>query len=280
MSLNPVEIEVVGLNIIVSAINGFVNRALLHFPAMGGLPTFKGSEARDLFAVRLLDFLEPVNAGMTGVTGSCVDVLETAISTASFDRGRNAEGLQKSVQRLRTWLEERIVFAIWLPSLNVQPDLALTRRNLLYVAGNTSKHNLSRLTVVAKRLRKILEENGHEVSEEESWLVVDDFAVKFNEDLLVFYCTRITGLLNDVRWGIHDYLLPEYRDSHTLDPSRPPLYSYRYPAGVNSRFARESYWNLMNFVRAEPYIDRFVVPEHMMEHPFRLLEDGDEGDNA
>jgi hypothetical protein len=250
-------------------------------PQAGGLPTFKGSVARDLFAVRLLDFLERVNAGMTGVQGSCLEVLETAVSTSSFDRGVNAEGLRESVQRLRAWLEEPITIHVWLPSIELDTVLTLTRQKLLYVAGNTSKHNLSRLTGVARVLQEILRENNHVIGQEESWLAVEDFEVKFKEDLLAFYCTRITGLLNDIRWGVHDYLLPEFRDSHTPVPAHELLYSYRYPAGVDSRFARESYWSLMDQIRGEPYVARFVVPEYMIEHPFNVQrKDAEDEENV
>lgn len=270
MSLKPTEIESIGLYIVVRAIDDFINRELLHFHEVGGVPTFKGSVARDLFAVRLLDFLEQVDPRMTGVKGSCVDLLETAVVTSSFDRDASVEGLRTTVQTLRTWLNERITVHLWLPSLELDTDLTLTRQNLLYVAGNTSKHNLSRLSGVAGRLQTILKENNHEIGREASWLAVDDFEEHFKEDLLAFYCVRITGLVNDVRWAIHDYLLPEFHDSYTRDPNHEVRYSYRYPEGVSSPFARDSYWALMNRIRARPYIERFVVPEYMMEHPFRV----------
>lgn len=279
LSLEPIEVETIGLYIVVRAIDDFVNRALLHIPGGPGLPTFAGSVARDLFVVRLLDFLEPVDAKMTGVDGSCVDLLEMAVATSSFDRDSSVEGLRTAVLALRTWLSERITIRVWLPTLDLDAEISLTRHDVVHVAGNTSKHNLSRLSRVAGRLRRILKENSHEIGIEDSWLAVEDFEQKFKDDLLAYYCVRITGLLNDVRWAVHDYLIPEYRESYTLDPDRPPMYSYRFPAGLNSRFSRESYWGLMNKVRSEPYIARFVVPDHMMEHPF-LVPDATAGSSA
>jgi hypothetical protein len=37
------------------------------------------------------------------------------------------------------------------------------------------------------------------------------------------------------------------------------MYRYAYPDGVNSPFARQLYWNLMNEVRSQPYMRRFKV---------------------
>jgi hypothetical protein len=108
---------------------------------------------------------------------------------------------------------------------------------------------------------------------EQSWLAIANTQERFSEDLLAFYCTRITGLLNDVRWGIHEYLLPEFRRSFTRDPSHEIMYRYQHPEGVALEFAKVCYWDLMNKVRGGPILPRFTVPEYLKEHPFLVPED-------
>jgi hypothetical protein len=276
VTTDPVEVEVIGLQMAVMALDDFVNRLLLHLPESGsGQPAFAGLVARDLFAVRLLDFLEPVSVEMTGVVGSCVDLIHSAVTMSSFNRDGSVEALRAAIGELQAWLDERITVRLWLPAIDREVDVTITRHNVLYVAGNTSKHNLSRLSNVAKRLRTVLAENGQTVGLEESWLIIENIQERFNEDLLAFYCTRITGLLNDVRWGIHEYLLPEYRRSFTRDPSHEVMYGYQYPAGVVLRFAQVCYWDLMNKVRSGPILPKFKVPEYLKEHPF-LVPDNDD----
>jgi hypothetical protein len=54
--------------------------------------------------------------------------------------------------------------------------------------------------------------------------------------------TYLIELLNNIRWGIHEYLLPEYHQSYTPEGGNPPMYSYKYPEGVIGKFAQDRYW--------------------------------------
>ena len=66
-------------------------------------------------------------------------------------------------------------------------------------------------------------------------------------------------MLNNIRWGIHEYLLPEFNKSYRKDASDPKgfRYSYDYPEKIKDEFVKNCYWSLMNSVRAEPSIKKF-----------------------
>jgi hypothetical protein len=261
--MQSIEAEAISLHIAATALDGFVNYMLLTQPTPGGYATFRGVEHRELFAARLLDFLEKVDSNMTGVTGSCVDLLTAAARTRCFDHGGSSDRMNRPLAVLRQWLAERVKIDLWLPAIDLNGTVVIARSDLLYVCGNTSKHNLSRLTGVARRLRGILEANGHPVQEVDSWLALEDFYTPLQEDVLTYYSAWLVELLTDVRWGIHEYLLPEFRRSYTSDPSDPPRYSYSYPPDLHDRFARSCYWAVMNSVRASPPFARHVAPPEL-----------------
>ena len=266
MSLHPVECEAIGLHIASTALDSFVNHILLRSPASGGHVSFKGIEHRQLFAVRFLDFLENVDSNMTGVTGSCVDLLSAATQTRSFDQNGSVAKLEGPLETLRGWLDERIKVKIWFPSIDLDGEMLIIRSDFLYVCGNTSKHNLARLTGVARRLKRVLAQNAYVIDDVDASLVLEDFYALFHEDILTYYGAWVTELLNNVRWGIHEYLEPEFRRAFTPDRDDPTRYSYAYPVGLDGRFAKWCYWDLMNTVRATPPFPRFEAPEYLKAH--------------
>ena len=66
-------------------------------------------------------------------------------------------------------------------------------------------------------------------------------------------------MVNNIRWGIHEYLLPEFNKSYRKDhyDKEGLSYSYDYPKNINDKFAKSCYWSLMNSVRAKPHIKKF-----------------------
>ena len=96
-----------------------------------------------------------------------------------------------------------------------------------------------------------------QVELEAALLALEDFYSWFHDHVLNYHGSTIAEYLNNIRWGIYEYLRPEFERSIVWESRDPPEYRYTVPRDVTSQFGRESYWELMNLVRSEPYMRRF-----------------------
>ena len=118
---------------------------------------------------------------------------------------------------------------------------------------------MSRLTRNAERLAQLLGRNGVQVERIDALRALDDFQQRFHDDILVYHTTTIAELLNNLRWAIHEYLMPEFERAYIPPPSdEDPRYSFGYPPGLVNPYAKLRYWDLMNSVRARPWLPRFT----------------------
>jgi len=261
MGFTRIETEVIGLWVACGSLDSMVNHALLKL--VGDSSTrevrFETPPHQQLFNILLLDFLEKVDVTLTGEQGSCLDVLDGVCRTASFDKSGSVEFLRSPVDALQNWLDTEIVVDTWLPSISQEIDLKIRRRESIYICGNMAKHNPARLTGAAKRLDEILCRHGVTAGYVRALHILDDFNARFHEDIFEYHSTVITELLNNVRWGIQDYLSPEYLRAKVQDDSDPTKDSYRYPDAVSDDFAKSCYRDLMNTVRRKPYMERFTA---------------------
>lgn len=69
--------------------------------------------------------------------------------------------------------------------------------------------------------------------------------------------------LNNIRWGIYDYLRPEFARSFTKDDPTSIAYRFLYPPDCSRPVARTMYWDLMNAVRSTPYFPKFEVTRYL-----------------
>jgi hypothetical protein len=90
-------------------------------------------------------------------------------------------------------------------------------------------------------------------------LALGDFYERFHTDILNYHSSTIAEFLNNIRWGIYDYLQPELRRSIVWEGGNPRKYHYTFPIGIESNFAKQCYWDLMNEVLQPPYVRRFQV---------------------
>jgi len=156
-------------------------------------------------------------------------------------------------------VETIITVETFFPSISRTISLEIKRKDSLYICGNISKHNVSRLTRAGKRLSKILQHHDVIVDSKNVLHLLGDFYERFHEDILEYQATVITELLNNVRWGIHHYLLPEYLQAQTQDTSDSTKYSYKFPQDVSDDFVKTCYWELMNSVRRKPNMEPFIA---------------------
>ncbi len=98
---------------------------------------------------------------------------------------------------------------------------------------------------------------------DEAVLALQDFFERFHTNIFNCHASTIAECLNEIRWGVYEYLLPEYRRSYTLDAGDPPGYSFSYPTGLHADFAKTLYWDLMNGIRRKPIVERFTVTKNL-----------------
>jgi len=262
MELNPIERETIGLCISLEALNDIVNHALLDVRKSTRSPGeaevyFKDFVHRSLFVIRFLDFAkEAGDSKLTGVSGSCINVLDEACQSKSFDVGGSVEQLEVALEDLRSWLEFKSPLKLWLPTLDIEAKIEVSRMEFLKISGNHSKHNISRLTGVSKGIHAILLEHNYEVPIEAIPLALEDFQEHLDENYFIYYGSWMAQLLNDVRWGIQRYLEPVYISCFRKG-SDDFSYRYEYPARFENEVSQQWFWRLMNHIRSAPYVEKF-----------------------
>jgi len=263
MTYNSAERETIGLCVCLEAIGDIVNHALLTYREVSSYPgeaeiLFRSHVHRDLFLIRLLDFAgEGVDKNLTGVSGSCMDVLRSACDTKHFDIGGSVIDLKDAVEALDSWLGQKKQMLLWLPTLNTNAKISVTRLDFLKISGNHSKHNLSRLTGVSRNVSKLLAEHGYPVAEELIPLALDDFREHLSENYFIYYGTWLSELLNNIRWGLQRYLTPTFAQTYKLADDDSEMYRYEYPEEIQLDVPRQWFWRLMNNVRTRPYLKKF-----------------------
>jgi hypothetical protein len=103
----------------------------------------------------------------------------------------------------------------------------------------------------------MLAEGGTPIGMEDALLTLDDFYWRFHSSALDAHVGTMAEHLNNIRWGIHEYLQPEYRRSLVWEAKNYPVYRYDCPEEVTSGFVQQCYWELMEGVREEPRMRRF-----------------------
>lgn len=269
--MTPREQEAIGLAVCCDALANLINRSMLTFRSVSAYPgeaevVFQDAVHRDLFLIRLLDFLsEHGSAQLLGSRASCLDVLVGVCTTRSFEVAGSASTLQSAVDDLSEWIAETVTPEFWLPTLSINTRLAVTRLQLLQIAGNQAKHNPSRLAGVSFRLRELLLAHGHDVPLESIPFVLDDFRDHLHNNFFIYYATWIGELLNNVWWGIQTYLEPTLHSCIVYEAGDPPRYRYDFPAGIDDKSAREWFWQLMNSTRRRPYVTPFKCARYLKE---------------
>jgi len=268
MEFTKVEREVIGLWIATGALDSMVNHIILSLVGWNDPKEirFKTEIHQQLFTILLMGFLEKVDKKLTSVQGSCVELLEEVCRLASFNNNGSVNFLHDPLEKLKTWLETIIPVETFFPSISRTISLEIKRKDSLNICGNISKHNVSRLTGAGSRLREILQHHGVIVDSKKVLYLLGDFYKRFHEDILEYQATVISELLNNVRWGIHHYLLPEYLQAKTQDPSDSTKYSYRFPQDVSDDFVKTCYWELMNSVRRKPNMEPFIADSLWNRH--------------
>ncbi len=177
--------------------------------------------------------------------------------------GPNASMIAGPLAGFSHWLESEIVVErVWLPSINTERDIRISRLEFLKICGNTAKHRFPRLSRTVERLCRVLAANGQQIDDGQAYLVLPEFYEWFHRNIFAYHSSTIAEHLNNLRLGIFEYLQPEFaRSYHEVDPR--PNYRFHIPTAIINPLARELYWELMEMVRARPSMPRFEVSQYL-----------------
>jgi hypothetical protein len=278
--MNNIEQEAIILNSAWIMIDGMVNWAML-VKNNRTEPTnvlFETGQHRRLFIILLGDFLSDVRTleGSPQPLGLTMAPSNARPSDLTFlfhlrqvcgdpKLGGDASGLSAAIEAFADWLEgDFIAASVNLHAIDVVADLRIARYRYLKMCGDIAKHNLARLQTNVRHLRKLLDAAGHPATEQDAYLAVESFFEWFQNCIFIYHSSQIAEFLNNIRWAIFDYLQPEFRRSwHLAEKATPdfPMYGYYVPADIADPAARAMYWDMMNRVRAKPWVHRFVVSD-------------------
>lgn len=275
LAFTPIEQEIIVLRAVWDMIDGMVNYVNFekeHKTVEAQLMFCTATHQR-LFNILLVDFLSKPHKGTFD--------LPEANGPAKTDHtylfylrricdgpelNPDSDSLRAPTEAFVDWLEgECFVEKIWLSSIEVEAAIRVKRITFLKICGDIAKHNFARLNRNVLSITKLLAENGVKIDKGQGFLALTDFYEWFHNDILTYHASTIAEHLNNIRWGIFDYLTPEFnRSFEKIDPK---IFNYRfnYPEGCHDPMAKAMYWDLMNHVRAKPWFPLFTTTPLLKE---------------
>jgi hypothetical protein len=263
ISFTEIEKEIIYLNAIAEMIDAMVNHEV--FDLLGADPnsevSFRTMTHQQYFNIILVDFLSPSDSKVVGEKRRYLEALLMICENPRSNKDGAINNLASAVKEFSDWLEHEIEVQIWMPSLNKNAPLSIKRREFIKICGNISKHNFSRLGGVGQELCEIFARKGIDTGIHGALLALYDFYEHFHVNILNYHGSTIVEFLNNIRWGIHEYLQPEFSRSIVYMGGQPLEYRYTYPEGLVNEFAKICYWDLMNAVRSAPIVRKFVATQ-------------------
>ena len=226
-----------------------------------------------LFNILLVDFLAMPDLKPFGLPALPIDSLKSERSYLFYLRRicdaprlnpTAGNAIRVPLEAFLQWLEaECFVEKVWLPSIDVETDIRLKRVQFIKICGNIAKHNFARLNRNVKEICQILKDNGTNIDIDQGYLVVPEFYEWFHNNVLNYHVSAIAEFLNNIRWGMYEYLRPEFERSYIQSGPDSIGYRFLFPADCNKPIAQTMYWDLMNAIRSEPYMPRFEVTQYL-----------------
>jgi hypothetical protein len=254
------EYEVIGLKVAIDTIDSMVNHQMLQFLGAGSRmeTRFPTDSHQKLFYILLTDFLSrKTEASLLPGELSVLEQLGVIVGTPALEKSKSATKLKSAHKVFSEWLAKEVKVEVWASSLNLQLSLPLTRQDIVYFAGNMSKHHFGHLSAVIGKIYKLMDDQNR--PRHDLIPALESVYEQLHDNILNYHGSAISEMLNNIRWGIHDYLEPEF--NRTYRKTDGIFYEFEIPEEIKADFARSCYWDLMNSVRGKPYINRFTVNE-------------------
>jgi len=267
MKFNDTEREVIFIKAVKELIDEMVNLEIGNI--IGSDPhsqfQFSSMTHRKFFNIILVDFLSCSDKNVLGEQSTYLSALKSVCDSPKFEQNGSIDNLKKCVSEFGEWLSKEVVVEkIWLPSIDLETDLSIKRVEFIKICGNISKHNFSRLSGVVRELKTIFKRNNIVLSDDQALVIIEEFYQWFHDDIFTYHSSAIAEFLNNIRWGIYEYLQPEFQQSIVYEPSEDiTRYHYTYPDEIKTDFAKHCYWELMNDIRSKPYMKKFHVTEYL-----------------
>ena len=229
----------------------------------------KSMECRDLISILLVDLISPLGPPFRQNI-SMLQGLALICERPHFNNNGSVKSLNAAVGKLQEWIDhEATLESVWLPEIDKELSLSLRRKEFLYICGNIAKHNLFRLDKVAEKLLGVLQRSDTSITLSDAYKALESFQAWIMDDVFLYHLSYLSQMLNDIVWGIHDYLLPEYWRAYRVNEEESKvmhavMYEYDVPTSVTSELGRIYYWNLMNLVRGGPYVKRFIASQFLI----------------
>jgi hypothetical protein len=268
-----IEQEVIILNAVWELIGDMVNYEIFVKPNKTKDITLMPNSTthKRLFNILLVDFLSTLNAASFGLDmpppgcsasdKTYLHYLRRIINQPQLN-SNGASLLSVPVEEFARWLEgECFIEDVWFPSIDVNTDLRVQRIDFLRICGNIGKHSFATMSRNTKDIASVLAKNGVAVDRDHRYLVIGEFYEWFHTNVLGYHISAIAEFLTNIRWGIYDYLRPEFIRSYTRNDEI--RYHYKIPSEINRPLSKTMYWDLMNAVRSKPYMPRFEVTEFL-----------------
>lgn len=230
---------------------------------------FKTRYHQRYFNIILLDILSKPDPAI-GRNEGYLDHLRSVCDSPSLGNTESISSLTSAVKLFHNWLDGYVDYGndpceakFWFPSIERAINLKVKRVEYIKICGNISKHNFSRLTHQCRIIVDIFKQNDVDIPIKDAMRTIDEFYNWYHDHLLSYHSTLIAVQLNDIRWGIYEYLLPEF--SKSIICEKDLKYRYRYPDELFEEYVKSLYWDLMNDIRGRPYAPRFCAPRHLKE---------------
>ncbi|NOR31730.1 MAG: hypothetical protein GQ539_11620 [Sulfitobacter sp.] len=282
---SEIEQETIVLLAVCQMIDDMVNHAMFigSESLTDGNILFHSHIHQQLFNVHLVDFLSfpqldrslkerPFNLPPTDTNSKPSDrsylyYLKTICKNPCF--GNVPTPLSSSLTVLSDWLDgETSIKGAHFPSLDLSFNIRVNRLKAISMTGNIGKHNITRLSDIAKKLLKIFSDHGQEVSLDQCYSALPDFQELFHDHALNYQSSHIVEMLNNLRWGIHEYLLPEFdRSFESISDKDGQQYHSKFniPDSFENEFSKGAYRLLMGLVRRRPVVQKFGVNASMKD---------------
>jgi hypothetical protein len=263
--LNKWEQEAIFLHAALESIGSILNKEVLSVEGSGTDRNvwFPSSVHRHYFFIGLVDFLSPTDAKAPVPKKRYLEALADIGNAPGFEHSRSVTRLKRAAERFRAWLQEEVIIEIWLASIEHQVSLNIPRLWLVKTCGNLSKHNYLRSITVAGELKDFMDAAGLHVELHEAVLAQEDVYERFHHDIGIYHSSTLAEFLNELCWGIHTYVRPQYLRSISSETQEPACFGYVYPDEITDPFAKVCYWNLMNAIRSGPIFQPFKVTKYL-----------------
>ena len=269
---NEMEQEIIVLKAVWDMIDEMVNYEIFERPHRTKDTTliFKSRTHQKFFNIQLVDFLSrPKNKKgifdlpfapkeSSDTDKSYLYLLKTVCDKPNFSK--EVDAISGPLAKFKDWLEtECHVENVRFPSIETETDIKVMRVSFVKICGNISKHNFTRLDQDASKIEEILSANNVQIGNTDRYLLLSEFYEYFHDNVFNYHGSAIAEFLNNLRWGIIEYLQPEFHRSFVREGQDSLVYHFTYPDRCTNSFAKAIYWDLMNSVRRQPYMPRFEV---------------------